>query len=121
MLRRIEETRYNTRYNGLRWPEDGMTGWPDAFDAEFRQYILDATRYLEQRDVFGNLAEQSDAEDPGDETETETATQPSTPRTQTPNWVADGNEGRLDRLQWLRAQCEQAEDEGRTFPESLPG
>jgi hypothetical protein len=26
MLRRIEETRYNTRYNGLRWPENGMTG-----------------------------------------------------------------------------------------------
>jgi hypothetical protein len=111
--------------NRFRWAihtiQDGMTGWPDAFDAEFRQYILNATRYLEQRDVFGNLAEQSDAEDPGDETETETATQPSTPRTQTPNWVADGNEGRLDRLQWLRAQCEQAEDEGRTFPESLPG
>jgi hypothetical protein len=57
MLRQIEGTRYHTLYNGRRWPEDGIIDWPYEVNKELRQYVLDATWYLEQREVFKDLAD----------------------------------------------------------------
>ncbi|KAF1831642.1 hypothetical protein BDW02DRAFT_42195 [Decorospora gaudefroyi] len=45
---------------GLRWPDD-MAGWPGGVSADFRDYVMDATRYLEQQEWLEG-SERSDSE-----------------------------------------------------------